>query len=98
MRGDDLDEVVTEEDPARKYALSAVTRVNGVEKGRGETADLPVSFAEMVAAASDSGPIRSGDLIAIGPIAVGGEDVFLEAGDDVQVSVEHLGTLSLKIS
>lgn len=95
---DDLDEAVTDEIPARKYKLSVVTRVNGVEKGRGEIADLPVSFAELVTAASDNGPIRSGDLLAIGPIAISDETIFLEAGDDVQVTVEHLGTLSLKIT
>ncbi|MBC8065013.1 MAG: fumarylacetoacetate hydrolase family protein [Chlorobia bacterium] len=94
---DDLDEVVTEEIPARKYGLSVVTRLNGVEHGRGEIADLPVSFAELVAAASDVGPVRSGDLLAIGPIASGDGSTFLESGDDVQVSVEHLGTLSLKV-
>ena len=94
---DDLDEVVTEEIPARKYALSVVTRVNGVEVGRGDISDLPVSFAELVAAASDTGPVRSGDIIAIGPIATSSEPIFLDPGDDVQVSVEHLGTLSLKV-
>lgn len=95
---DDLDEVVTEEIPARKYGLSVVTRINGVESGRGEIADLPASIAQLVATASDSGPVRSGDLLAIGPIARSDEMTFLESGDDVQVSVEHLGTLSLKIS
>jgi 2-keto-4-pentenoate hydratase/2-oxohepta-3-ene-1,7-dioic acid hydratase in catechol pathway len=95
---DDLDEVVTEEVPARKYGLSVVTRLNGVENGRGEIGDLPASFAQLVAASSDNGPVRSGDLIAIGPISSGDEANFLEPGDDVQVSVEHLGTLSLKIS
>ncbi len=94
---DDLDEVVTEEIPSRKYELSVVTRINGVESGRGQISELPFSFAELLAAASDVGPIRSGDLLAIGPIATSIEMNFLDTGDDVQVSVEHLGTLSLKI-
>jgi len=95
---DDLDESLEEELPSRKYRLSVVTRVNGVERGRGEIADLPASIGELVAAASDTGPVRSGDLIALGPIAMSDEPTFLESGDDVQLSVEHLGTLSLKIS
>jgi len=94
---DDLDETVTEEIPARKYSLEVVSRVNGVEVGRGNIADLPYSFAELIQAASDTGPIRGGDLIAIGPIAVPTGQVQLESGDDVQVSAEHLGTLSLKV-
>ena len=94
---DDLDESVTEEVPSRKYALSVVTRVNGVEADRGDIADLPVSLGQLIQAASDTGPIRSGDLIAIGPIATSPTPVQLESGDDIQVSVEHLGTLSLKI-
>lgn len=94
---DDLEESITEEVPALKYGLSVVTRVNSVEVGRGHLAELPFSFAELVAAASDVGPIRSGDLLAIGPIATSAEMTFLDSGDDVQVSVENLGTLSLKI-
>ncbi len=94
---DDLDEALSEEIPARKYSLAVVTRINSVEVGRGEIADLPISFAQMVAAASESGPVRSGDLLAIGPIAKSDTSVFLESGDDIQVSVEHLGTLSMKI-
>ncbi|MBN9503085.1 MAG: hypothetical protein BGO01_08030 [Armatimonadetes bacterium 55-13] len=95
---DDLDESLVEETPARKYGLSVVTRINGVEVGRGDIAELPATFAELLAAASDSGPVRSGDLIAIGPIATSETQQFLEVGDDIQVSVEHLGTLSLKVS
>lgn len=94
---DDLEESITEEVPARKYGLSVVTRINNVESGRGHLSELPFSFAELVAAASDVGPIRSGDLLAIGPIATSAEMTFLDSGDDVQVSVENLGTLSLKI-
>lgn len=94
---DDLEESITEEVPALKYGLSVVTRVNNVEIGRGHISELPFSFAELVAAASDVGPIRSGDLLAIGPIATSTEMTFLDSGDDVQVSVENLGTLSLKI-
>lgn len=95
---DDLDEALDEELPSRKYRLSVVTRVNGVERGRGEIADLPATLGQLVSAASDIGPVRSGDLVAIGPIAMSDEPTFLEAGDDIQLSVEHLGTLSLKVS
>jgi len=94
---DDLEEALHEEVPARKYDLAAVTRYNGVEVGRSQIKDLPLSFAELVTAASESGPLRSGDLLALGPIAVPEQPIFLETGDDVQVTVEHLGTLSLKI-
>jgi 2-keto-4-pentenoate hydratase/2-oxohepta-3-ene-1,7-dioic acid hydratase in catechol pathway len=55
-------------------------------------------MGNLVAAASELGPVRSGDLLAIGPIANPIEVSFLESGDDVQVSVENLGTLSLKIA
>jgi 2-keto-4-pentenoate hydratase/2-oxohepta-3-ene-1,7-dioic acid hydratase in catechol pathway len=95
---DDLDDSVAAEIPARTYKLSVVTRLNGVEVGRGEIEDLPFSFAELLSTASESGPVRTGDLIAIGPIAQPREPIFLEPGDDVQVSVEHLGTLSVKIA
>lgn len=95
---DDLDEALEEEVPSRKYRLSVVTRVNGVEHGRGDIGDLSATLGELVSAASDAGPVRSGDLIAFGPIASGDDSLFLEPGDDVQVSVEHLGTLSLKVT
>ncbi len=85
-------------DRGRAYQLQAVARVNGVDRRRGETQHLPFTFAEMIRAASLSCPIRAGDVFAMGPIVELGEPDFdLSLGDEVQVSVEKLGAIALKI-
>lgn len=96
---EELDDQVVDESRGRRYALSAVTRVNGVELSRGNTADLPFTLAEAISAASQSCTLKSGDVIAIGPIVDAEyEPVRLKANDEAQIAVEGLGTLSLKLS
>ncbi len=93
---DELEDIVLNAEHGRRMKLTAITRVNGVEKRRGDLADLPFTFAQAISTASETTPLRTGDLIALGPIAFGDQE-NLTAGDEVQVAVELLGTLSLKI-
>ena len=96
---DELDDMVVSDGNGRGYRLSAVTRVNGVEIARGNVEDLPFTFAQAISAASQSCTLRSGDVFAIGPIVDDAVDaVRLRPGDEAQVSVEVLGTLSLKLN
>lgn len=95
---DELDENVLTEEQGRRYGLTAVTRVNGVERGRGDLADLPLTFGQAISAAGQTGPLREGDLVALGPIASPEAPIRLEPGDEVQVAVEKLGALTLRVS
>ncbi len=96
---DELDEVVTDDSRGRRYKLAATVKVNGVEVRKGNLEELALTLAEAIEGASESCTLRAGDLIAIGPIAprFDGESV-LDPGDEIQLAVERLGTLSLKIS
>jgi fumarylacetoacetate (FAA) hydrolase len=96
---DDIEAAVEDESSGKRYRLSAVARVNGVEVGRGDVADLPFTPAAAISTASRSCLLQPGDLFLLGPIAPsdGGRDSALDPGDEIQVAVEHLGTLSVKI-
>jgi 2-keto-4-pentenoate hydratase/2-oxohepta-3-ene-1,7-dioic acid hydratase in catechol pathway len=96
---DELDDMVVNHGDGQGFRLSTVTRVNGVEVGRGNVEDLPFTFAQAISAASQSCTLRAGDVIALGPIVDASEEpVTLRPGDEVQISVEVLGTLSLKLN
>jgi 2-keto-4-pentenoate hydratase/2-oxohepta-3-ene-1,7-dioic acid hydratase in catechol pathway len=95
---DELEESLLDGDTGRTYGLEAILRINGVERARGNTESLPFSFAQAISAASNNSPIRAGDLIAFGPLVHSDTPILLDPGDEVQLAVEKLGALSLKIS
>ena len=94
---DEMEDVVETAEHGRRFKLTAVTRVNGIERRRGDILDLPFTFAQAISAASETTPVRAGDLIALGPIALGENGDYLASGDEVQVAVEKLGTLALRV-
>ena len=95
---DELDGNVVDQSFGRRYKLSASGRVNGVEKARGDAEDLPYTVAQAVSAASKSCTLREGDVVALGPLCDVPDDLRLESGDEINVAVENLGALSLKLS
>lgn len=95
---DELDGNVVDQSFGRRYKLSASAKVNGVERARGDAEDLPYTIAQAVAAASRSCTLREGDVLALGPICDVPDDLRLEADDEINVAVENLGALSLKLS
>lgn len=95
---DELDEEVEDAEFGRRFALAASLRVNGVERGRGSMEDFPFTFAQAISAASFVSPLRTGDIIAMGPVAEPDEPIVLEPGDQVQIAVDKLGTLSLNLT
>ncbi len=95
---DELDDFLVDQQFGRQYGLNTVIRVNGVEKSRGDLQHLPWTFAEVISAASQSCPVREGDVFVMGPIVESSEAIIAEPGDELQISAENLGTLSLKLS
>jgi len=96
---DELEDHVIDALRGRRLSLSAVARVNGVERLRGNLADLPFTFAEAISAASQTCTLKSGDIIALGPIATSeGGPVVLGPGDEVQLAIENLGAIALKLT
>jgi fumarylacetoacetate (FAA) hydrolase len=82
------------------YRLAMTARINGVERSRGNLADLHYSFGEMIARASAGADLYPGDVIGSGTVGTGclleltgGQGPWLKAGDVVELEVERLGIL-----
>jgi 2-keto-4-pentenoate hydratase/2-oxohepta-3-ene-1,7-dioic acid hydratase in catechol pathway len=96
---DELDDHITDQSSGKRYGMNAVLRVNGVERLRGNLENLPFSFAEAISSASQTCTLKAGDIIALGPVVENEEEpIVLDPGDEVQLAVEHLGAISLKLS
>jgi 2-keto-4-pentenoate hydratase/2-oxohepta-3-ene-1,7-dioic acid hydratase in catechol pathway len=96
---DELEDHVVDAEFGRKYGLSSVVRVNGVERIRGNLSELPFTFAQAISAASQTCTLKSGDILALGPVAItDGSPILLDAGDEVQLAIENLGAISLKLT
>jgi 2-keto-4-pentenoate hydratase/2-oxohepta-3-ene-1,7-dioic acid hydratase in catechol pathway len=96
---DELDDHVVDAATGKRYGLNAVVRVNGVERMRGNLSDLPFTLAEAISSASQTCTLKSGDIIALGAVATSeGLPILLDPGDEVQLAVENLGAISLKLS
>lgn len=73
--------------------------VNGVTKQDASTAGMIFSIAEQIAIASRIMTLDPGDVIMTGtPAGVGvAKQTFLSAGDQVEASIDGIGTLSVRI-
>jgi 2-keto-4-pentenoate hydratase/2-oxohepta-3-ene-1,7-dioic acid hydratase in catechol pathway len=95
---DELNDFVEDEEFGRRYKLDTVTRVNGVERDRGNLLDLQWTFAEAISHASQSCTIREGDIFAMGPVVEPEDPLVLEGGDEFQLTIEQLGTLKFRLA
>jgi len=93
---EELADFVAKDEYGLGYQLTSSLRLNGIEIESGDTMEFPFTFAQAIAVASQSCPVRSGDVFVIGPV-VTSADVRLSPGDEVQLAVESLGALSLKM-
>lgn len=82
------------------YNLTMTARVNGVERSRGNWADLHHSFGDMIARASADAALYPGDIIGSGTAGTGcllelttGQGPWLQSGDVVELEIERLGVL-----
>jgi len=82
------------------YHLAMAARLNGVERSRGDMAELHYSFGEMIARASAGAELFPGDVVASGTVGTGclleltgGQGPWLQPGDVVELEVERLGVL-----
>jgi fumarylacetoacetate (FAA) hydrolase len=95
---EELDDALIDEAKGRRHKLSAVAKVNGVERRRGDVEELPYSFAQLISTASETSMLKAGDVIAAGPLVRPEEPfVALEPGDEIQISVEKLGMIATKV-
>ncbi|PJF43429.1 MAG: fumarylacetoacetate hydrolase [Candidatus Thermofonsia Clade 1 bacterium] len=86
------------------FDLQMVARVNGVERSRGNMAELYWSFGQMIARASQAVTLQPGDVIGSGTVGTGcllelthGEGPWLQHGDIVELAIERIGTLRNRV-
>lgn len=86
-------------DPMHLDRLQGAMRVNGNQVGEGRGADIlghPLEALNWLAGhARETGrPLRAGEVVTLGSLV---QTVWLEAGDEVSISIETLGRCDLRI-
>jgi len=82
------------------YDLEMMARVNGETRSRGNFKDIHWSFGDILARASESVELKSGDVIGSGTVGSGclleltrAQGPWLQPGDVVELEIEGLGVL-----
>lgn len=90
--------LVTKDEIPDPHALSIVTKVNGEVRQNGSTKDMLFNVAEIISILSKHVTLEPGDVILTGtPAGVGkgmNPPTFIQAGDEVKISIEGIGTLA----
>lgn len=98
---DELDAYLVPNDPYR-YNLATRLTKNGKLLRENNLNSMYHSFAAMIAYASQHTPMQAGELIGSGTIGGGAlieypmEEGWVQAGDVIEMTVEHIGTLVCK--
>lgn len=93
--------LVTADEIGDPAALEVRTRVNGVTRQHGRTADMVFDVAALIAYVSSFTTLEPGDVIATGtPSGIGGRmtpPTFLLPGDVVTIEIPGVGTLTNRV-
>lgn len=92
--------IVTPDELPDPYNLAMVVRVNGEERGRGNSREMQHSFERMIEHASQAETLHVGEFLGSGTVGNGcGLETgqFLQPGDLVELEVEGIGTLRNRI-
>jgi 2-keto-4-pentenoate hydratase/2-oxohepta-3-ene-1,7-dioic acid hydratase in catechol pathway len=93
---DDLDSCIIAEGENLVYSLDASAKLNSTAVQNRNTADIGFSVIEAMHTAATYGPLRTGDIVAIGPLFT--QPVPLKPGDVFHLSIETLGAISVGLS
>ena len=91
--------ITTREEIKDPQDLKINLAVNGTEKQNGNTGQMIFSVAEIIAYLSQIVTLMPGDIISTGtPSGVGApKGVFLKDGDAVEMSIEKIGSLKVRV-
>lgn len=92
--------IVTADEIGDPYSLDMIVRVNGEERGRGNSRDMFWKFEDVIARITDCEDIRAGEVIASGTVGNGsGLELqrFLEDGDTVELEIVKIGVLRTRV-
>jgi len=92
--------LVTADELRDPYSLTMIARVNGVEWGRGSSADMHWKFEDCIAHVSRSETLHPGEFFASGTVGNGcglEQMRFLKPRDVVELEVEGIGILRNRV-
>ena len=73
-------------------------KVNQVEVSRGDTSSKLVPPATAISTASQTAPVRSGDVMVLGPVARTSDSLPLGDQDELTITAEGLGAITIKLT
>jgi 2-keto-4-pentenoate hydratase/2-oxohepta-3-ene-1,7-dioic acid hydratase in catechol pathway len=92
--------IVTADEIPDPYALEMVVRVNGDERGRGNSREMHWKYEDCIAFVSRAETIHAGELFCSGTVGNGsGLEIgrYLEPGDVIELDVEKIGVLRNRV-
>ncbi len=92
--------IVTADEIPAPYALEMTVRVNGEERGRGNSGEMHWKYEDCIAFVSRAETLHEGELLCSGTVGNGSgleTGRFLEPGDVVELEVEKIGVLRNRI-
>ena len=92
--------IVTADEIPDPYALEMIVRVNGEERGRGNSREMHWKYEDCIAFVSRNETVHPGELFCSGTVGNGSgleTGRFLEPGDVVELEVEKIGVLRNRI-
>jgi 2-keto-4-pentenoate hydratase/2-oxohepta-3-ene-1,7-dioic acid hydratase in catechol pathway len=92
--------IVTADEISDPYALEMVVRVNGEERGRGNSRDMHWKYEDCIAFVSRGETVHAGELFCSGTVGNGSgleTGRFLDPGDVVELEVEKIGVLRNRV-
>ena len=92
--------IVTADEIPDPYNLEMIVRVNGEERGRGNSSSMYWKFEDVIARVTESETLHVGEFIASGTVGNGSglESLnFLQDGDVVELEVERIGVLRNRV-
>ncbi len=92
--------IVTADEIPDPYALDMIVRVNGEERGRGNSREMHWKYEDCIAFVARAETVHAGELFCSGTVGNGSgleTGRFLEPGDVVELEVEKIGVLRNRI-
>jgi 2-keto-4-pentenoate hydratase/2-oxohepta-3-ene-1,7-dioic acid hydratase in catechol pathway len=92
--------IVTADEIPDAYALEMIVRVNGEERGRGNSREMHWKYEDCIAFVSRAETVHAGELFCSGTVGNGsGLEIgrYLEPGDVVELEVENIGVLRNRV-
>ncbi len=92
--------IVTADEIPDPYVLAMAVRVNGEERGRGNSSEMHWKFEDCIAQTSRAETLHPGEIFCSGTVGSGsGMEIgrMINAGDVVELDVEKIGVLRNKV-